>query len=219
MASLAYISVRIGLSAALFAAAAACSSDPVAPVPSEDVRIRLHVTGGLAGVDYALVVDGATLSVSQSGGLWEAARPGASGPGAAASGDYCAGTAMLAGRYAPGVRGFLITDEIDLTQATSAELDHIRSVLRDGKYAGKPIDVVGHTDSDPIRKTKNQWKDNWELSAERALSVARYLIQKGIDDEDIRAVGCGASRPVASNSSSSGKAKNRRVEIVVGELL
>jgi chemotaxis protein MotB len=102
-----------------------------------------------------------------------------------------------------------------LKKATSAELDHIRSVLRDGRYAGKPIDVVGHTDTDPIRKTKAQWKDNWELSAERALSVARYLMQKGIADEDIRAVGCGASRPVASNASSAGKAKNRRVEIVV----
>jgi len=102
-----------------------------------------------------------------------------------------------------------------LKQAANAQLDHIRSVLRDGKYAGKPIDVVGHTDTDPIRKTKAQWKDNWELSAERALSVARYLMQKGIADEDIRAVGCGASRPVASNASTAGKAKNRRVEIVV----
>ncbi len=102
-----------------------------------------------------------------------------------------------------------------LKKATSAELDHIRSVLRDAKYAGKPIDVVGHTDTDPIRKTKGQWKDNWELSAQRALSVARYLIQKGIADEDIRAAGCGASRPVASNASTAGKAKNRRVEIVV----
>ncbi len=102
-----------------------------------------------------------------------------------------------------------------LKKATSSELDHIRSVLRQGNYAGKPIDVVGHTDSDPIRKTKDKWSDNLELSAQRALSVARYLIQKGIADEDIRAVGCGASRPVASNASTAGKAKNRRVEIVV----
>jgi len=102
-----------------------------------------------------------------------------------------------------------------LKQATSAELDHIYSVLQQDRYAGKQIDVVGHTDTDPIRKTKDKWKDNWELSAERALSVARYLIDKGINEEDIRAVGCGASRPVASNATSAGKAKNRRVEIVV----
>jgi chemotaxis protein MotB len=83
------------------------------------------------------------------------------------------------------------------------------------KYPGKQVDVVGHTDSDPIKKTKDKWKDNLELSAQRALSVARYLIQKGMGEEEVRAVGCGDSRPVASNSSSAGKAKNRRVEIVV----
>ena len=99
-----------------------------------------------------------------------------------------------------------------LKQATSTELDHIRSVLRQ-KYPGKPIDVIGHTDSDPIKKSK--WKDNWELSAQRALTVARYLIQRGVPEDNIRAVGCGESRPIASNANASGKAKNRRVEIVV----
>jgi chemotaxis protein MotB len=100
----------------------------------------------------------------------------------------------------------------ELKQASVAELDHVRSVLRQ-RYQGKEIDVVGHTDSDPIRKSK--WKDNWELSAERALTVLRYLTKQGIEVERIRAVASGASRPVASNSTSSGKAKNRRVEIVV----
>jgi chemotaxis protein MotB len=80
-----------------------------------------------------------------------------------------------------------------LKKATSTELDHIRSVLRQPKYAGKQIDVVGHTDKDPIRKSKS----------------------RGIAEDTIRAVGRGESQPVASNSTASGKAKNRRVEIVV----
>ena len=99
-----------------------------------------------------------------------------------------------------------------LKSATSAELDHILSVLKQ-KYPGKEVDVVGHTDTDPIQKSP--WKDNWELSAQRALSVARYLIQRGIPENQVRASGCGPARPVASNSTSAGKAKNRRVEIVV----
>ena len=99
-----------------------------------------------------------------------------------------------------------------LKKATSVELDHIRSVLRE-KYSGRQINVVGHTDSDPIKKSK--WKDNWELSAQRALSVVRYLVARGIPTENIRAVGCGESQPIASNASASGKARNRRVEIVV----
>jgi len=99
-----------------------------------------------------------------------------------------------------------------LKKASVAELDHVRSVLRQ-RYQSRNIDVVGHTDSDPIKKSK--WKDNWELSAERALTVLRYMTKQGIKAERIRAVASGASRPIASNSTSSGKAKNRRVEIVV----
>lgn len=101
-----------------------------------------------------------------------------------------------------------------LKNSTSSELDHIYSVLQD-RYSGKQVDVVGHTDTDPIRKTKNLWKDNWDLSAGRALTVLRYLVDKGVNTQNIRGVACGQSRPIASNSTSSGKAKNRRVEIVV----
>ncbi|MHC4122414.1 MAG: OmpA/MotB family protein [Planctomycetota bacterium] len=99
-----------------------------------------------------------------------------------------------------------------LKSATSTELNHILSVLQ-SQYASKQVDVVGHTDSDPIKKSK--WKDNWELSAQRSLSVLRYLVQRGITPDKIRAVGRGESQPIAPNTSISGKAKNRRVEIVV----
>lgn len=101
-----------------------------------------------------------------------------------------------------------------LKSTTSSELDHIYSVLRQ-RYAGKMVDVVGHTDTDPIRKTKNLYKDNWDLSAERALTVLRYLLDRGIAKEQICAIACGEARPVDSNSTAAGKAKNRRVEIVV----
>jgi chemotaxis protein MotB len=100
----------------------------------------------------------------------------------------------------------------ELKKASIAELDHIQSVVRE-KYASRPIDVVGHTDTDPIKKSK--WADNLELSAQRALTVSRYLIKRGISDDKIRAIGCGESRPIASNATAAGKTKNRRVEIVV----
>ncbi len=101
-----------------------------------------------------------------------------------------------------------------LKKSLNAELDHVLSVINQ-RYSSREIDVVGHTDSDPIRKTKKLWKDNWDLSAERALTVLRYLKQHGISDKRLRGVAAGASRPVSSNSTSSGKARNRRVEIVV----
>jgi chemotaxis protein MotB len=102
----------------------------------------------------------------------------------------------------------------ELKKTSSTELDHIRTVLKD-KYPNKQIDVIGHTDTDPINKTKDLWKDNWELSAERALAVTRYLIARGIDEKTIRAVACGETRPIVSNATANGKARNRRVEIVV----
>ena len=100
----------------------------------------------------------------------------------------------------------------ELKKATITELDHIRSVLSE-KYAGRQVDVVGNTDTDPIVKSK--WKDNWELSAQRSLTVTRYLIERGMSEKEVRAIGCGESRPVAPNTSAANKAKNRRVEVVV----
>ena len=101
-----------------------------------------------------------------------------------------------------------------LKSATSQELDHIYSVIRQ-RYSGRRIDVVGHTDTDPISKTKDKWQDNWDLSAGRSLNVLRYLIGRGMQPGNIRAVACGESRPVAPNTSAANKSKNRRVEIVV----
>lgn len=101
-----------------------------------------------------------------------------------------------------------------LKSATNAELDDIYRVLRE-RYSGRQVDVVGYTDTDPIVKTKDLWKDNWDLSAGRALTVLRYLVDKGVSAEKIRGVACGQTRPVASNATAAGKAKNRRVEIVV----
>ncbi len=99
-----------------------------------------------------------------------------------------------------------------LKKATISELDQICSVIKQ-RYPGRQIDVVGHTDNDPIKKSK--WKDNWELSAQRALTVTRYLAKGCLPGNEVRAVGAGEARPVAPNSSTANKAKNRRVEIVV----
>ena len=99
-----------------------------------------------------------------------------------------------------------------LKSAAKGDLSHIVSVLNE-KYSGRTIDVIGHTDTDPIKKSS--WKDNWELSSQRSLSVVRQLNSDGIPDSRLRAIGCGSGRPVGPNTSTSGKAKNRRVEIVV----
>jgi len=77
------------------------------------------------------------------------------------------------------------------------------------------VRVYGHTDNDPIKKTKNLWADNLDLSANRAMAVARYLVFKGLTASKVETVAMGQTRPIADNKTTAGKAKNRRVEIVV----
>lgn len=75
------------------------------------------------------------------------------------------------------------------------------------------VRVEGHTDSDPIKKSG--WRSNEELSEARAKMVRQYLISAGLREDYMKVKGWGASKPVASNKSKSGKAKNRRVEIIL----
>ena len=78
------------------------------------------------------------------------------------------------------------------------------------------IEIQGHTDTDPISRTKDKYKSNWELSYDRAQTVAYYLISSGkVSPNRVHVSAYGEYNPVAANTSATGKAKNRRVEIVV----
>jgi len=77
------------------------------------------------------------------------------------------------------------------------------------------IRVEGHTDNVPLRNTW-RFKDNWELSSARANSVISYLIQQnGYSPERLVASGYGEWHPVASNADAAGRARNRRVDMVI----
>ena len=80
----------------------------------------------------------------------------------------------------------------------------------------KAIRIEGHTDnvqiSGPLSK---KYPSNWELSSARAINVTRYLQQQGIDPSVLSAVAYGEHHPVAGNNSDEGKAKNRRIEIIL----
>lgn len=109
------------------------------------------------------------------------------------------------------VPGDVLFDSGVATLKTSAHatLDKIAASLK-GQYGGKPLRVEGHTDADPLVKTKSQWTDNRNLSLARALAVTRYLQGKGVDPKLIETAGFGEYHPRGSD-----KSKNRRVEIVV----
>lgn len=73
--------------------------------------------------------------------------------------------------------------------------------------------VSGFTDDLPIQKNNYRYQDNWELSAQRALTVTRALIEEGMPPYRVFAAAFGAQQPVASNADAEGRSLNRRVEI------
>lgn len=73
--------------------------------------------------------------------------------------------------------------------------------------------VSGFTDDLPIQKGNNRFADNWELSAQRALTVTRALIEEGMPPQMVFAAAFGAQQPVVSNADDEGRSRNRRVEM------
>ena len=77
--------------------------------------------------------------------------------------------------------------------------------------------VSGFTDDRQVSGSNRQFDDNWDLSAQRALTVTRTLIAEGVPSSSVFAAAFGAEQPVSANTSEEGRARNRRVEIYVGE--
>ena len=80
-----------------------------------------------------------------------------------------------------------------------------------------PIQVQGYTDDRPISTAL--YPTNWELSAARAASIARLLIGNGIAPQRLAVVGYGAYQPVTDNGSEAGRARNRRVVLLISRNL
>ena len=83
-------------------------------------------------------------------------------------------------------------------------------VLRQGEHR---ITIAGHTDSLSIRSLR--YPSNWELSGARAGSVVRYLEANGIASQRLVAVGYADTQPLQGNDTATGRAANRRVELIL----
>lgn len=107
----------------------------------------------------------------------------------------------------------------DLTPEGEKILEKVGEALKNIK--GKKIRVTGHTDNVPIRPDYvHKFPSNWELSAARAASVVRYFQEKpGLDPMELEAVGRSFYHPEASNETKEGRARNRRVEILIAPQL
>ena len=85
-----------------------------------------------------------------------------------------------------------------------------------GQVEDKAIRVEGHTDNVKVGGALTRaFPSNWELSAARAINVARYLQRLGVDPALLSAAAYGEHRPVSENDTAEGRTKNRRIEIVL----
>ena len=100
-----------------------------------------------------------------------------------------------------------------LKKAGKQRLQEIAQQIHDN-FPDRIIWVVGHTDTDPINKTKKLYRDNLELSQKRGYVVATELYAMGIDSKRLIAGGQGEFNPIAENDSKTNKARNRRVQIL-----
>jgi len=100
--------------------------------------------------------------------------------------------------------------QAEVTDNGKATLQQLVSVLRD---EGKKIRVEGHTDTDPIRRSR--WKSNLELSVARAVAVAEFLKGASLPADQIAVAGYGEYRPADEGTDDAAKRRNRRVEILM----
>jgi chemotaxis protein MotB len=122
------------------------------------------------------------------------------------------------------LKGKLTVDVLDKILFASGEaevkpeglavLQRVIDILKNVK--DKVIRIEGHTDNVKIGGAlARKYATNWELSAARAINVTRYLQKQGIDPVLLASVAYGEYKPVADNSTSEGRAKNRRIAIIL----
>ena len=119
----------------------------------------------------------------------------------------------LKGRLTVNILDRILFDsgEAELKPEGQKILEKIASVLV--QYTNRQIHVIGHTDDVPIRR---KFASNWELSTARATAAVRFLQEHaGVDPRRLGALGYGEFHPVAPNASAEGRAKNRRIEVVI----
>ena len=97
-----------------------------------------------------------------------------------------------------------------LQPASVSAMLAIATVLAQSDF---PITIEGHTDNVPIATA--QFPSNWELSAMRATTVLRLFNEGGVGAERLTAIGYGETRPLETNTTPEGRARNRRVSVLI----
>ncbi len=110
---------------------------------------------------------------------------------------------------------FFNSGQATLRKKAKSSLTKVGNAIKNDFPSGT-IRIEGHTDSDPIKRTRSIYASNWELSAKRAANVLHFLVGNcGLDSKRLYIAGFGEYQPIANNNTKKGKKQNRRVEIVI----
>jgi len=109
------------------------------------------------------------------------------------------------------------TGQDTITEKAKAAISRFASILNSDAAKSYELMVAGHTDNSPVvnPQTKAKHPDNWYLSSHRAIAVGDELIKHSVSPQRLAVVGYADQRPIASNTTSAGKAQNRRVEVLI----
>jgi chemotaxis protein MotB len=99
-------------------------------------------------------------------------------------------------------------------EETRDVLLRVAELLASDELKGSKFRIEGHTDSEAT-DPNGPWRDNWELSTARSISVLRYLTGLGLDENQFQVAGYAGTVPVASDATPEGRAFNRRVDIII----
>ena len=114
--------------------------------------------------------------------------------------------------FDPGSADLGLEGERQLRALTAALLEIADTIPSDINWV---LQISGHTDNIPINTPR--FRDNWDLSTERALSVVRYFALSGIDQKRLTAAGFGEFHPIDTADTPTARAKNRRIEVKLTE--
>jgi outer membrane protein OmpA-like peptidoglycan-associated protein len=207
--------------AALLGAAACTTTDPYSSTPRRNNTGTGVIAGALGGALLGYLTN---TSNSEEGRKNALIGAGIGALGGAAVGAYMDRQqreleAELSGSGVGVARqgdNLILRMPSDVTFATNqssinsrfyATLDDVAAVLN--RYDQSIVDIIGHADADGSDDY------NLNLSRQRASSVAQYLVQRNVLADRLYVDGRGESQPIASNDTASGKAQNRRVEILI----
>ena len=115
--------------------------------------------------------------------------------------------------FAPGQASINPDGQAQLGQIADAIMQIIEDIPSDIPWI---LQVEGHTDDIPV---SGVYADNWDLSTERALSVVRFMVRKGVSSERLAATGYGEFQPLATGNTDADRQKNRRIELKLTQIV